>query len=116
MKVLVVDDDPTCNQFLTLLLEDEGYEVRAASRAADAIEIAEAFKPDVLVADWLLKDGMDGAEVARALRSKSDALRIIFTTGSPAEQLAEHVESLANVTILEKPIQIDTLLEQLKAA
>lgn len=112
-SIIVVDDDPTCNQFLTLLLEDEGYEVRAATCAADALRLAEESPPHVLIADWLLKDGIDGAEVARRLKKAQPDLRVVFTTGSPAEQLAEQVSTMSNVAILEKPIQIENLLVEI---
>src|SRR3982750_3637411 len=106
-RILVVDDDQTSNQFLTLLLQCEGFEVRSALSADEALKVAESFQPDALIADWLLKDGLDGAEVARALRERLPALQIIFATGSPAEHLQEQVRGLQPVTILEKPIEID---------
>ncbi len=114
MRILVVDDDQACGQFLALLLEDEGYTVKMATGAQQALDIAETFLPDVLVADWLLKDSMDGTEVASILLGRSPRLAIFFTTGSPAQQLAEQLGNLPGAQILEKPIEIDSLLAQLK--
>jgi DNA-binding response OmpR family regulator len=114
MRVLLVDDDKTCNEFLALFLKDEGYEVRSALSAGEALAIAESFAPELVVADWLLKDGIDGAEMAHQLSARDPSLRVIFTTGSPSEQLREQIRGLRVVEVYQKPIEIDALLAQIR--
>jgi len=110
LKILVMDDDRTCNEFMACFLRDEGYQVETVLSSEDALARAKGFKPHLLVADWLLKDGMDGVEVARELTKTLPNLQVIFTTGSPAEQLRAQAEGLYIVKIYEKPIDIDGLL------
>ena len=115
-KILVVEDDPTCNQFLSYLLEDEGFDVRAAISADEAFSLAQSFEPDILIADWWLKDGMDGAEVADRLSAQHAGLKVIFATGSPSAQLSERLSSDSTAIILEKPIDLDRLIEIIRAS
>lgn len=115
-KILVLDDDPTCNEFLSFILQDEGFDVRAAASAAEAFAVANDFDPEVLIADWWLKDGMDGAEVAHVLLERHRGLKVIFTTGSPSQQLSERLGGMQVTKIMEKPIEVDKLLELLHAA
>lgn len=50
-KVLVVDDDPTVREALSLLLEDEGYRVLKVSNGREALQTARAEQPDVILLD-----------------------------------------------------------------
>jgi len=116
MKILVVDDDDTCNKFLSLFLRDEGFEVESAMCALEASKIAQKFEPNVMIADWLLKDGTDGVQLARELYGRSKNLGMIFTTGSPAEQLMDQLDGLPIIKVFEKPINLDELLVELQRA
>lgn len=109
-RILVIDDDKTCNEFMAHFLRDEGYAVETVLSAQEALCRAQDFSPNLLVADWLLKDGMDGVEVARELQKTLPGLQLIFTTGSPAEQLREQANDLEIVKVYEKPIDIDGFL------
>lgn len=115
-KLLVVDDDPICNKLLPTLLTSEGYTVKSAASAEEAIEIAAHYKPDLLIADWMLKNKQDGIDVARALVASGPGLRIIFVTGLPAEHLAGQVTDLPVAKIMEKPVNIDDLLREVHLA
>ena len=103
-KVLVVDDELLSSSFLCLSLDDEGYSTRSASNAEEAINISSEFKPDILITDWMLKDGKDGIEIAHALVKDNPAIKIIFITG-----MASHV-------IIEKPVDLNQIIKILKGA
>ena len=80
VRVLVVDDEPSVRGLLVAILEDDGYQVRAAADGPTALEAAETFRPDLALIDSGLP-GINGAEVARRLRQAGD-LPIIFVTGA----------------------------------
>jgi two-component system, sensor histidine kinase len=67
LRILVVDDYPDTRRSLRLLLTSWGHEAREATDGADALRVAEGFRPDVVLLDLALP-GADGYEVARSLR------------------------------------------------
>ena len=88
LRVLVVEDEPSASALLVAILEDDGYQVSAATDGPTALKTAETFHPDLALLDAGLP-GMNGVEVARRLRQDAD-LPIIFVT---AAKSAEEVHS-----------------------
>jgi two-component system OmpR family response regulator len=109
-KILVVDDDRNCAAFLRLFLTDEGHEVRSAITGKDAVVAAAALWPNLLITDWLLKDGTDGLSLALHLRREQSELQIIFITGMPERELRPKIAALSDAHIFEKPLDLDRLL------
>jgi signal transduction histidine kinase/ActR/RegA family two-component response regulator len=81
-RVLVVDDNVDAANSLAEILRLEGYEVQASYSAAQALEAARLFKPDVAFLDLNMPD-MSGLELASALRAQSGTsrLRLFALTG-----------------------------------
>jgi DNA-binding response OmpR family regulator len=77
-RVLVVDDERPLVDLVGKYLGREGYEVRAAFDGDDALVQAREFDPDVIVLDVMLP-GVDGIEVARQVRTFSDAYIVMLT-------------------------------------
>jgi PAS domain S-box-containing protein len=69
MRVLVVDDNRDAADSMRMLLEASGQEARAVYDGASAIEIAESFRPQVILLD-IGMPSMDGYQVVRALRAR----------------------------------------------
>ena len=67
VRVLVADDNPDAAHSLTLLLELQGYLARVAPDGEEALALAAAFRPQVLVSELYLPK-LSGLEVARRLR------------------------------------------------
>jgi CheY-like chemotaxis protein len=91
--ILVVDDDPDIVRLLTMTLRPEGFRLLSATDGNDALEIARAERPDLLLLDWKIP-GRNGLEVCRALRAESDPdLRnvpvVLLTAQVGAEDTAE---------------------------
>jgi CheY-like chemotaxis protein len=68
-RALVVDDHPVNQELLSFVLEEEGFEVRTAPCAEEALTLADQFQPDVLILDVQLP-GMSGLELTRELRKR----------------------------------------------
>jgi DNA-binding response OmpR family regulator len=69
--LLVVDDEPTITDVLARYLERAGYETQVAGDGPQALALAAARRPDLVILDLMLP-GLDGLEVMRRLRSLED--------------------------------------------
>lgn len=66
-RILVVDDEPDFIRFLDEVLKRENYVVTVAETGPDALRLAAASRPDLILLDWNLP-GKDGLEVCRILK------------------------------------------------
>jgi DNA-binding response OmpR family regulator len=82
--ILVAEDNPKQLKLVYFNLEREGYRVVTASDGVNALKLAEAQKPDLLVLD-IMMPGLDGIEVCRRVREFSTA-PIILLTAKDAEE------------------------------
>lgn len=71
-RILIVDDNPQNLKLVRVLLSGEGYDVRAAASAEQALRELEGYEPRLILMDLQLP-GMDGLELTRRL--KADAAR-----------------------------------------
>lgn len=80
-KVLIVDDEPNIVLAIEFLLQHEGYTTQKAFNGIQALEIATAFLPDIVVLDVMMP-GMDGFETAKQIRQIPvlEQTKIIFLT------------------------------------
>ena len=111
-RVLVVDDNADAREALRLLLEDEGHDVRIAGDGPSALESAARFPPEVVLLDIGLP-GMDGYEVARALRSVPGSEHALIVAVSGYGQAEDRERSrIAGFDLhLLKPVAPERLLE-----
>jgi DNA-binding response OmpR family regulator len=77
-NILVVEDDSTVSEVVTMYLEREGFNVTATSDGLEALRMAEHRMPDLVVLDLMLP-GIDGHEVFRRLRLKSEVPVVMLT-------------------------------------
>jgi CheY-like chemotaxis protein len=113
-RVLVVDDLAASADTLRTLLEMEGFEVQVASEGQEALRIAQAFKPDVVLLDIGLP-GMNGFEVAQRMRSEPwsrDALLIALTGYGEAESRSRSAQAGFDFHMV-KPADVNLLLARI---
>jgi two-component system alkaline phosphatase synthesis response regulator PhoP len=77
-RVLVVDDDRNIVQLVRMYLEKDGYQVAVGYDGEEALDVARAFKPDLVVLDLMLPK-VDGLEVCKRIRWNSDVPIIVLT-------------------------------------
>ena len=82
-RILIVEDEQAIAEAVEYALENEGFQVDAVDRGADALEAAEGDAYDLLVLDLMLPD-LSGIEVCRRIRGKS-AVPILVLTAKDAE-------------------------------
>src|SRR4030081_2566007 len=107
-RVLVVEDDEDIAQALQRSLRMEGYEVRAAADGHTALDQGRSFAPDLVILDLGLP-GIDGLEVARALRADDDVPILILTARDALDARVEGLDSRAHDHLL-KPLVRQELL------
>ena len=119
LKVLVVDDNRDVADTCSMLIELAGHQVRSAYTGREALEVAEAFRPQVILTDIGLPD-IDGYAFARTMRSrpwaKATVLVAISGWGPGARQLQSETADFSHH--LTKPIDpgtIESLLASLSA-
>jgi DNA-binding NtrC family response regulator len=115
-KVLIVDDEADYRHLLALHLSREGYEVKVAATGREAIALGAHFRPKVLVADWLLKNHIHGLRVAEVLRTVAPELLTILITGFSSHDLKAEADKLHVHAFVEKPFDLDDLLQTVEQA
>jgi DNA-binding response OmpR family regulator len=111
MRVLVVEDDPGIADLMVRGLERAGYEAVAASSGRQAL--VSAPEPDVVLLDLGLPD-MDGVEVCRVLRARSDVAIIVVTArGEEGDRVAALDEGADDYLV--KPFGLAELLARMRA-
>lgn len=80
-RVLVVEDDRKIASVIKMYLERDGYEVYRAESGTEALRLARAHRPSLIVLDLLLPE-LNGMEVCRILRHESDVHIIMLTARS----------------------------------
>ncbi|MGH9313893.1 MAG: sigma-54-dependent transcriptional regulator [Vicinamibacterales bacterium] len=115
-RVLAIDDEPAMIDWLKVVLEHEGYEVRTALIGTRAEEIFRGWKPDVVVTDLMLPD-VDGLDLLRRFKQTHQETEVIVVTGHGSVQKAVEATKAGAFDFVEKPIKDpDELLARLRRA
>ena len=83
LRVLVVDDEASIAELISMALRYEGFDVRAAHTGTRAVAAAKEFRPDAVVLDIMLPD-FDGLEVLRRMRATDPDVPVVFLTARDA--------------------------------
>lgn len=109
-SILVVDDNPANMKLLSFMLESQGYEVRTAVDANQALEVLGAFRPRLILLDIQLP-GMDGLTLARKLKADpaNSGLLIVAVTASAMKGDEERAMDAGCDGYITKPIDTRAL-------
>ena len=69
-RLLVIDDESSLREFLTIFLGRHGFEVRTASSGEAGLDVFDAWRPDIVLTD-LNMPGIDGMEVLRQVKARA---------------------------------------------
>jgi two-component system, cell cycle response regulator DivK len=108
--ILIVDDNPANLKLARVLLSGEGYQVRTAGDAEEAIELLDSFAPRLILMDLQLP-GMDGLELTRRLKSdpaRRDVL-VVALTAYAMKGDEEKARAAGCDGYVSKPIDTDRL-------
>lgn len=76
-RILIIDDNPANLKLARVLLEGDGYEIRTATSAEDAMMRLETYRPDLILMDIQLP-GIDGLELTRRLKRDEKTRDIVI--------------------------------------
>ena len=115
LRVLIVEDEVLIAMHLETTMEDMGLEVCGiVATGADALDMAAATQPDLILMDVNLRGAMDGVEAARWVCDGSDT-RIIFVTAYGDPQTLRRIEAATpRAPVLHKPPRPADLLAAIK--
>jgi two-component system OmpR family response regulator len=113
VRVLVVDDEQTLAELVSIALRYEGWEVRSALDGRTAVQVAREFRPDAVVLDVMLPD-FDGFEVLRRMRAEEPKLPVLFLTAKDAVE-----DRIAGLTVggddyVTKPFSLEEVVLRLR--
>jgi DNA-binding response OmpR family regulator len=111
--VLVVDDEPTVTEVVSLYLKRAGYDVVVADDGEAALEILEQQSPDLVVLDLILPD-VGGLEITRWLRARGDIPIIMLTARRDETDRVLGLELGADDYVV-KPFSPQELVSRVKA-
>ena len=110
--VLLVEDDANTRNAFRILFEASDYRVSEAESVADAVAVASADPPDVILLDLTLPDG-DGLRLLERLRAAGRPTGIVLAlTGHDDAQTAARCRAAGCTDVLVKPVPIRTLIRR----
>ncbi|WP_431922879.1 response regulator transcription factor [Amycolatopsis tucumanensis] len=114
VRVLVVDDEETLAELVSMALRMEGWETRSAGTGTEAVRVARDFRPDAVVLDVMLPD-FSGLEVLSKLRAEAPHLPVLFLTARDAVE-----DRIAGLTAggddyVTKPFSLEEVVLRLRA-
>jgi CheY-like chemotaxis protein len=112
--VLVVEDDSAVRRLVVRQLHELGYKVTESEGAAEALEILQRERVDLLFTDIVMPGGLDGVELARLARERWPALKIALTSGFPQARFDGAQEVFAGIRLISKPYSQDELATVLR--
>jgi len=111
--ILAVEDDPELRELLEMFLKGEGYRAMAASDGVAALELVTrgTIRPDLVLADFNLPNGMDGLQLVARLREVLHRqIPVIILTGDISTGTLRHI-ALQNCVQLNKPVKLKELTQ-----
>jgi DNA-binding NtrC family response regulator len=114
-RVLAIDDEPSMVEWLKVLLEHAGYDVRTALIGTRGEEIFRSWNPDAVVTDMMLPD-LDGIDLVRKCKQLQPDVEVIVITGQGNIPRSVEAVKAGAYDFLEKPIDADRLLDKLEKA
>jgi two-component system, OmpR family, response regulator len=113
-RVLVIDDEPNIRELVQVALNFHGCVVTTGATGQDALQLAYAYEPDLIVLDVLLPD-IDGFEVCRRLRSVSNDVPVIFLTARDATADTVTGLTIGGDDYITKPFSVEALVARVRA-
>lgn len=115
-RICYVEDDPDIQRIVRLSLERVGkMTVEIVGDSTRAVEAIIAFKPDLVMLDWMMPV-MDGPAVLRAMRERPETrdLPVVFITAKASKRELDELHALGAVGTISKPFSPKDLADQLR--
>lgn len=107
-NLLIVDDEQSYRQLLTLVFQGDGHNIRTAMNGRDALQQLESESADVIITDVKMPD-MDGIELLRSLREFLPDIGVILMTAFATVETAREAFKLGADDFIQKPFDVEEL-------
>lgn len=116
-KIVVIDDDIQCNRMICRILENAGYEVRAAFNGVEGLKMVRQERPDLMITDLYMPE-KEGLATIRELRQTDEKIRILAISGGSLNiniaDMLDAAEMFGADAIMAKPFHLETFLLTVK--
>ncbi|MBI9091700.1 MAG: response regulator [Desulfobacterium sp.] len=114
--VLLIEDEISIRNSLTIFLEDYGFDTQEAEDGKDGLAMIQAIDPDIVLCD-LRMPGMDGMEVLATVQQIRPGLPVIIISGtSLGEEIEEAIKMGAFAYIVKPIVDLTELLDKIQQA
>jgi two-component system OmpR family response regulator len=113
-RILVVDDEPSITELVSMALRYEGFETAVAFAGRDALATTASFHPHLIVLDIMLPD-IDGFEVARRLANERARVPILFLTARDTREDKVRGLTIGGDDYVTKPFSVEELIARIRA-
>jgi DNA-binding response OmpR family regulator len=115
-KILIIDDDVELGEEMVEVLEDEGCSVDISSNGPKGVKLILENTYDVFLLDFKMQ-GITGIDLLKEIRNKDPEAAVFFVSGKPGLEAILEAENLSRAIngIIEKPFDLQFLLEKIKA-
>ena len=115
-KILIVEDVGLIALDIKTMLFSVGFtNIKVAYNGREAIGLSDEYKPDLILMDIILGDGINGIETARRIQ-KDYPVPIIYITGSTDIETQKEALETSPVSIINKPVHLPELEQAVKSA
>ncbi|MFC1823931.1 response regulator [Thermodesulfobacteriota bacterium] len=114
-KVLIVDDEKDFLDIIAERIRMRGIDVSATTSAEDALNMVEKTSYDVVIMDFIMP-ALDGFKALKLMKAKQPGVQIILLTGKVLEKKAMEAKALGALDVIEKPPDLEDLIEKIKKA
>ncbi|HTG38382.1 sigma-54 dependent transcriptional regulator [Sphingomonas sp.] len=117
LDILVVDDERDIRELVAGVLEDEGYQTRAAANSDAALEAIATRRPSLVLLDvWLHGSRLDGLELLEEIKRRDPSLPVLVISGHGNLDTAVAAIRRGAVDFIEKPFEAERLLLMVQRA
>lgn len=114
IRILVVDDEPSLSELVSMVLRYEGCETKTAETGQQALQLIRDFNPDAVVLDIMLPD-LDGIQILTTLRAHDNNVPVLFLTAKDSLE-----DRLAGLTVggddyVTKPFSLEEVVARIRA-
>ena len=115
-RILIVEDNRPFADALAYAFQLEGHEVAVAATADEGIRFGLAHRPDVIIADWMLRSDLHGGDVCRRIHAACPLMKAIIITGCSdiVSQAARCSPCVA--AVIEKPFHTEEIIGAVRLA
>ncbi|MGV7216284.1 ATP-binding protein [Bradyrhizobium sp. UFLA05-112] len=113
--ILVVEDDPLVQGYVIAQLGSLGYRTLVASDGAAALAlVGQGIKFDLLFTDIIMPGGMNGRELAEAIRERRPDVRVLYTSGYTDDAIVHEGHLDPGIALLRKPYRKSELSQMIR--